>query len=36
VWAIAEARELARQVDAALCQGHSTLPARGQDLPFPA
>jgi glutamate synthase (NADPH/NADH) small chain len=36
VWAIAEGRELARQVDAALCQGRSALPARGQDLPFPA
>jgi glutamate synthase (NADPH/NADH) small chain len=36
VWAIAEGRELARHVDAALCQGRSALPARGQDLPFPA
>jgi glutamate synthase (NADPH/NADH) small chain len=36
VWAIAEGRELARHVDAALRQGCSALPARGQDLPFPA
>jgi glutamate synthase (NADPH/NADH) small chain len=36
VWAIAEGRELARHVDAALCQARSALPARGQDLPFPA
>ncbi|HEX8112409.1 MAG TPA: glutamate synthase, partial [Kofleriaceae bacterium] len=36
VWAIAEGRELARHVDAALRQGRSALPARGQDLPFPA
>jgi glutamate synthase (NADPH/NADH) small chain len=34
VWAIAEGRELARHVDAALRHEHSTLPARGQDLPF--
>jgi glutamate synthase (NADPH/NADH) small chain len=36
VWAIAEGRELARHVDAALREGRSALPARGQDLPFPA
>jgi glutamate synthase (NADPH/NADH) small chain len=36
VWAIAEGRELARHVDAALRHGRSALPARGQDLPFPA
>ncbi|HET7500421.1 MAG TPA: glutamate synthase subunit beta [Kofleriaceae bacterium] len=36
VWAIAEGRELARHVDAALRDGRSALPARGQDLPFPA
>ena len=37
VWAIAEGRELARHVDAALRDEHcSALPARGQDLPFPA
>jgi glutamate synthase (NADPH/NADH) small chain len=34
VWAIAEGRELARHVDAALRHEHSSLPARGQDLPF--
>jgi glutamate synthase (NADPH/NADH) small chain len=34
VWAIAEGRELARHVDAALRHEHSALPARGQDLPF--
>jgi len=34
VWAIAEGRELARHVDAALRHEPSTLPARGQDLPF--
>jgi len=34
VWAIAEGRELARHVDAALRREHSALPARGQDLPF--
>jgi glutamate synthase (NADPH/NADH) small chain len=34
VWAIAEGRELARHVDAALRHDHSALPARGQDLPF--
>jgi glutamate synthase (NADPH/NADH) small chain len=34
VWAIAEGRELARHVDAALCQAHSAPPARCQDLPF--
>jgi len=34
VWAIAEGRELARHVDTALRHEHSTLPARGQDLPF--
>ncbi|HEX7839899.1 MAG TPA: glutamate synthase subunit beta [Kofleriaceae bacterium] len=36
VWAIAEGRELARHVDADLRCGRSALPARGQDLPFPA
>ena len=36
VWAIAEGRELARHVDAALRHDRSALPARGQDLPFPA
>jgi len=34
VWAIAEGRELARHVDASLRHDYSTLPARGQDLPF--
>jgi glutamate synthase (NADPH/NADH) small chain len=34
VWAIAEARELARHVDEALRRERSSLPARGQDLPF--
>jgi glutamate synthase (NADPH/NADH) small chain len=34
VWAIAEGRELARNVDSSLRHTHSTLPARGQDLPF--
>ena len=34
VWAIAEARELARHVDASLRPDRSTLPTRGQDLPF--
>ena len=34
VWAIAEGRELARSVDAALRGEPSALPARGQDLPF--
>ena len=34
VWAIAEGRELARHVDAALRAERSVLPARGQDLPF--
>jgi glutamate synthase (NADPH/NADH) small chain len=34
VWAIAEARELARHVDAALRAERSALPSRGQDLPF--
>jgi len=34
VWAIAEGRELARSVDAALRGERSALPARGQDLPF--
>jgi glutamate synthase (NADPH/NADH) small chain len=34
VWAIAEGRELARSVDAALRGERSCLPARGQDLPF--
>jgi len=34
VWAIAEGRELARHVDAALGAHPSQLPARGQDLPF--
>jgi glutamate synthase (NADPH/NADH) small chain len=34
VWAIAEGRELARHVDEALGHDHSSLPARGQDLPF--
>jgi len=34
VWAIAEGRELARHVDAALRRDRSALPARGQDLPF--
>lgn len=34
VWAIAEGRELARHVDAALRAGPSILPAVGQDLPF--
>jgi glutamate synthase (NADPH/NADH) small chain len=36
VWAIAEGRELARHVDADLRRDRSALPARGQDLPFPA
>ena len=36
VWAIAEGRELARHVDASLRRERSTLPMRGQDLPFPA
>ena len=36
VWAIAEGRELARHVDTALRAERSALPARGQDLPFPA
>ena len=36
VWAIAEGRELARHVDAALRRERSALPMRGQDLPFPA
>jgi glutamate synthase (NADPH/NADH) small chain len=34
VWAIAEGRELARHVDEALRGERSSLPARGQDLPF--
>jgi glutamate synthase (NADPH/NADH) small chain len=34
VWAIAEARELARHVDQAIRHDRSSLPARGQDLPF--
>jgi glutamate synthase (NADPH) small chain len=34
VWAIAEGRELARHVDASLRRERSSLPARGQDLPF--
>ena len=34
VWAIAEGRELARHVDAALRGGPSWLPAIGQDQPF--
>ena len=34
VWAIAEARETARHVDAYLRGAASWLPARGQDLPF--
>jgi glutamate synthase (NADPH) small chain len=34
VWAIAEARELARHVDETLRREPSSLPARGQDLPF--
>ena len=34
VWAIAEGRELARHVDAALRRERSSLPTRGQDLPF--
>jgi glutamate synthase (NADPH/NADH) small chain len=34
VWAIAEGRELARHVDAALRHERSALPMRGQDLPF--
>jgi glutamate synthase (NADPH/NADH) small chain len=34
VWAIAEGRELARHVDAALRHERSSLPTRGQDLPF--
>jgi glutamate synthase (NADPH/NADH) small chain len=34
VWAIAEGRELARHVDRALRREPSSLPARGQDLPF--
>lgn len=34
VWAIAEGRELARHLDAALRTGPSILPAVGQDLPF--
>jgi glutamate synthase (NADPH/NADH) small chain len=34
VWAIAEARELARHVDSALRREPSSLAARGQDLPF--
>lgn len=36
VWAIAEGRELARHVDAALRRDRSVLPSRGNDLPFPA
>jgi len=34
VWAIAEGRELARNVDAELRGGPAWLPARGQDQPF--
>ena len=34
VWAIAEARELARHVDGELRGGPAWLPARGQDQPF--
>ena len=34
VWAIAEGRELARQVDSALRAGASLIPAVGQNLPF--
>ena len=34
VWAIAEGRELARSIDAALRGERSALPARGQDLAF--
>jgi glutamate synthase (NADPH) small chain len=34
VWAIAEGRELARNVDTALRSGPSIIPARGQDQPF--
>jgi len=34
VWAIAEAREAARHIDAELRGGRSWLPARGQDQPF--
>jgi glutamate synthase (NADPH/NADH) small chain len=34
VWAIAEGRELARNVDSGLRHAHSTLPARGHDSPF--
>jgi len=34
VWAIAEGRELAHHVDAALRAGPSVIPARGQDHPF--
>jgi glutamate synthase (NADPH/NADH) small chain len=34
VWAIAEGRELARNVDEQLRSTRSVLPARGQDLPF--
>jgi glutamate synthase (NADPH/NADH) small chain len=34
VWAIAEARELARNLDAELRGGPAWLPARGQDQPF--
>jgi len=34
VWAIAEARELARNVDAELRGGPAWLPTRGQDQPF--
>jgi glutamate synthase (NADPH/NADH) small chain len=34
VWAIAEGRELARHVDEALSRERTSLPARGQDLPF--
>jgi hypothetical protein len=34
VWAIAEGRELARSIDAALRGERSSLPARGQDLAF--
>ena len=34
VWAIAEGRELARNVDAALRNAPSLVPARGQDQPF--
>ena len=34
VWAIAEGRELARHVDESVRHERSSLPARGQDLPF--